>query len=971
MALHSTESTFRIPLIEGLKSILGEKYSILNEMSGTSGVSTRKQTDLIIIEEDKSFSDESGRICCYESDILCIIETKNTDKNVLDGIPQFWKYYKKKSNPRCVYYISTNYSSIITINPQDFLNQERKDFGSVSVQTAKDVGKYIGKIILEVKPLKELESKEIKEILDFNADDISRYLSKVDSDKLSTILDFYIFGFKTADDEKDASKKLLLVDEISENDFERYKYRVGTYVLITQIMFYHIFRDSDKKTDNDYDLPSLSDCEEIDEIHNCFQLILAINYEPIYKLDIIGLLSDDAFDSINFLVELLSIINYKIIIKYDLIGNLYHSLIPKGLRKTLAAYYTKYEIAKFLVELVFNNEPGKIMDPTCGSGTFLISAYQKLSELLPTKSHSEILEIIYGNDITSFAVLLATVNLALQNVIKSTHHCQISREDFFDLQNRAYSIDDYLKTKDVDFISVKETEKVSGYKLSKVKYVIGNPPFTRGERLPSAYSEKLRGHFETVGKKKFLYKNMPLHGYILLDLDRYLIKNGIFGFVLPLSTLYIDKLEKIRNFLISNYIIDYIITSEVEPFSENTGLKEILIIAKRRPNKSKKKKTYKTPKEYEIDFISLKTQITIRNFKTMSKLIKKTNDQTEKNLYRLRKVNSLDLFNSFSDDWTFFFESEEKLELYDILKENPRINNVWEIEDETIKAFRGYRQDVSAHWMVPNSEWNVNTEKDTLILSNKTNPKSKIKFSDDFYTLSIQSSQNYNYPIIDKDYGYIIKNNGLGGIVDKSLKKYIKYVKARVDEKHFNQFKQQLIKIGKKFNYSARIAFAHRFDLTTGSILCYFTEKTVSLNQNWFSISGLQEKDEKLYVAWFNSSLFLLSYIISRRQQRGPFGQTAVGQLRKFLVPTPGLFTDKEVDDIFNAFSDFCKSKLIDVAISDQIKLTITNKNERYKLDLKILEIIDKKRKDKGKILKKLYKLIDNEIELMKSQVST
>lgn len=817
-------------------------------------------------------------------------------------------------------------------------------------------------------PNKNLESEEeIKQVFNSIAEDVDKCVRKIKSEKLTLILDLYIFGFDKKDDSKKNKEKILLTDDIDIDEFERYKYRVGTFVLLTQIIFYSILQKFDReKASPVYNLPSLSSSLSINDIISYFKQDFSSNYESIFQLDILSLLIEeniDCYNSLKQLAELLSVINHDLIIKYDIIGKLYHSLIPFSLRKTIAAFYTKYPIARFVLEFVITKKVGAVMDPTCGSGTFLISAYQKMVELEPTVNHDVVLKNIYGNDITSFAVLLATVNLSLQDIDKATNHCFVSKGDIFDLRSRAYSIDDYLNEKETSTISLKESKNISGYKIPKISYLVGNPPFTRGERLPVSYTNKLRGYFEIIKKKDFLTKNMPLHGYILLDMERFLQKKGRVGLVLPLTTLYIQKLEKTRKFLLKNYRVEYIITSEVESFSEDTDQKEIILIAQR---------TVEEQLNYDIKFIILKQELTKNSFKTIAESIKSISQDVENASFSLKMVNSKKLLEDFNDDWTIFLEKGDMINSYNLIKNNDFIGYIKDIEVGGVEAFRGFRQDAAKYWMIPNSDWDISKiEPDYIEIVNTIDKETTLRIKSEFFITGLLSSEHYRRPIIESVNSFILKNNGQEQVRDVNLKKYCEYLKSRLKPKKYDQFFKQLIKIGKRFDYKGRIAFPHRFDVTSGSVLCFNGPDYINLSQNWFSIKGLKSDYEKLLVAWFNSSLFLLSYLISRRQQRGPFGQTAVGQLKKYLIPLPDSLSAQNIEEIYNAFKNLNTAPLLNFSIEEQIKLTKSNDNERRKLDLIFMKLLKIHNNDLDKqktFLIKLYILFENEIENMKKQ---
>jgi hypothetical protein len=72
----------------------------------------------------------------------------------------------------------------------------------------------------------------------------------------------------------------------------------------------------------------------------------------------------------------------------DLLKDLYHGLIPEAVRHALGEYYTPDWLAEHTIELAgFDGDPNKaILDPSCGSGTFLLMAIQKIRQWLSDRT---------------------------------------------------------------------------------------------------------------------------------------------------------------------------------------------------------------------------------------------------------------------------------------------------------------------------------------------------------------------------------------------------------------------------------------------------------------------------------------------------------------------------------------------------------------------------------------------------------
>jgi type I restriction-modification system DNA methylase subunit len=99
----------------------------------------------------------------------------------------------------------------------------------------------------------------------------------------------------------------------------------------------------------------------------------------------------------------------------DLIKNIYHYLLPQELRHSLGEYYTPDWLAEFLIEKlnIDFSKNNRFLDPTCGSGTFLSIAIDKIKTNNPSSKKeilNKILNSVVGIDLNPLAVISAKTN---------------------------------------------------------------------------------------------------------------------------------------------------------------------------------------------------------------------------------------------------------------------------------------------------------------------------------------------------------------------------------------------------------------------------------------------------------------------------------------------------------------------------------------------------------------------------------
>ena len=107
-------------------------------------------------------------------------------------------------------------------------------------------------------------------------------------------------------------------------------------------------------------------------------------------------------------------------VSYDIMKVLYESIIDQELRKQLGEYYTPDWLAEVIVEKTITDPLNKrVLDPSCGSGTFLFHAVKNLlrkaeqENLSISESLTILAKNIIGFDIHPVAVTLARVTYLL------------------------------------------------------------------------------------------------------------------------------------------------------------------------------------------------------------------------------------------------------------------------------------------------------------------------------------------------------------------------------------------------------------------------------------------------------------------------------------------------------------------------------------------------------------------------------
>ena len=183
--------------------------------------------------------------------------------------------------------------------------------------------------------------------------------------------------------------------------------------------------------------------------------------------------------------------------QFDLLGSVYQFLNSKMENLEKGSFYTGGEVARdFVSDLTFSDGE-LILDPACGSGSFLFRSSAPADQ-------------IYGVDADPLAIMIAKFNYFQK--FPNADYPNLFCEDFF------------------TWFSKNEDERFD--------YIIGNPPY--GANLDLA---KIPTQYIDSGES-FSY---------FIEFGFWLLKqNGVFRYLLPESILNVKRHTDVRNFILKN-----------------------------------------------------------------------------------------------------------------------------------------------------------------------------------------------------------------------------------------------------------------------------------------------------------------------------------------------------------------------------------------------------------------------------------
>ncbi|QEN03643.1 restriction endonuclease subunit M [Thiospirochaeta perfilievii] len=191
----------------------------------------------------------------------------------------------------------------------------------------------------------------------------------------------------------------------------------------------------------------------------------------------------------------------------DFLGIIYQSIMHEGEKSQLGSYYTPTSLVEQIVD--DNLLIGKVLDPCCGTGQFLLLMAKKIGD--PSR--------IWGADIDENAVNITRINLLLYYKDR-------------DFKPNIYHMNSLLDFKEKNF-----------------SFIATNPPW--GAKFSKIDLELLKEKYVSIQSKESF-------SYFIHFAINHLEIGGKYSFVLPESILYVKNHKDIRSYLLNNSCLDYI-----------------------------------------------------------------------------------------------------------------------------------------------------------------------------------------------------------------------------------------------------------------------------------------------------------------------------------------------------------------------------------------------------------------------------
>ncbi|OKY78698.1 MAG: Type I restriction-modification system methyltransferase and restriction endonuclease [Candidatus Methanohalarchaeum thermophilum] len=700
-----------------------------------------------------------------------------------------------------------------------------------------------------------------------------------------------------------------IIGSEQEDELKRDVRDAAAYLLVNQISFYRILSEEISG------LPRLNP-DGLDEpggLQKYFRVVQEdIDYSPVFAPEVA---TDFSKESIQLIKEVIKVIHgiSPEYIDHDVLGKVFHNLIPLSVRKKVAAYYTMNRPADLLTNLAINDADTTIMDPACGSGTFLVSSYKRKKNLLKKetsfneKDHTKFLEEdITGIDIMPFAAHLSTIHLTLQEPLKQSDIPKIGVEDSTKLSpgDTIPSLSKRSRSEEQGtFIGLSEEVEGVGkgdigldaepgqeIKLESVDLVVMNPPFTKQQSIANfskKYKDKLSNRLSSYSC--VIDKRMKFCYWFILLADKFLKDEGTIAAVLPVTFLRGYFARNLREWFLKNYKIKYTIIREKDPnFSEDTSFREVMIIAKK-----SKEKGYPA-------FISIKNlkEVSHTEIKDKRRELDPGDFRKLKNFNIIKRdQDNLDHNNMYKD---FAFKDPKITDLWESIKDNEKLKEIGSFpvqiahSNEPPKGNGNFKSLCINHPSdnLRRDHWVLKKEADDYI-------KARNRYSKDEFKIK----KKYLYPCFRR----ITARNKID---QSNLKEYVikekfndfNYFISLTDKKEINLDEwQKYLKDRRSY-----LCIATRFRVSSNktNIVSYYTKKPRTWSRAGISaIKNLTKQRSKISSLFINSCLGILQIILKRRETEGAWIALDKYSLKNFKTLNFLEITEKEtkkLEELFN-----------------------------------------------------------------------
>lgn len=471
-----------------------------------------------------------------------------------------------------------------------------------------------------------------------------------------------------------------------------------------------------------------------------FDQAKAIDYQAIFKsyfTDDINY-SDTTNNALYTLIRIFTEFDFRIL-PTEVIGNILENLVPREEKQKFGQYFTPETLANLVAFPAVQTNRDNLFDPTSGTGTFL-NAFYKIMTFHGNANHSDLLNHIWGNDVSHFPAILSVINLYKQNVAQTDNFPRVIRDDFFNL-----NVGD-----NVTFPDSRDYKKHIELPIPQFDGIASNFPFIQQEDIPNdILTDFFRGEFQAK-QQAFLKDNTfkinersDYFTYCVYNSIRFLRNNGVLSAITSNAWLGKEYGFQFKKFLLDNFHIKYIVKSNAEHWFTDSQVTTIYTVLQKGASDEPTKFVtidFKLKDRFKQDDIQAQIQ-QIEDFYTEI-----DNCDNERNSKWHKDSTFSDLYLNTQDSITVCIVSKQKLQDSITNKDNwakyfisanlfESFNNSLEqLFPNVIDVFRGERTGWNKMFVIPEREISASGIENEYLIPYVKSPTEleQIEFSDNY-----------------------------------------------------------------------------------------------------------------------------------------------------------------------------------------------------------------------------------------------
>ena len=681
------------------------------------------------------------------------------------------------------------------------------------------------------------------------------------------------------------------------------------YKLIGKILFYLTLSENLSGKVSKLELKSAKDTQK--QLKDFFNQAKKIDYQAVFENDFTDKISFNTnIDGV--LYKLISVFNefdFKVL-PTEVIGNILENLVPQEEKQKFGQYFTSETLANLVTFSAIKSRNDVVIDPTSGTGTFLNSFYKAL-QFFGNKTHQQILNQIWGNDISHFPATLSVINLYKQKVNDTANFPRVIRRDFFTIKpSQTIAIPDN-----------KDIAKINQIPIPKFDAVISNFPFIQQEDIQNDELNTLFQSEFAATQKAFLNgTKFDINGksdyyiYCFYNSLKFLKDYGVLAAITSNAWLGKNYGLQFKKFLLDNFHIKYLVKSNAEHWFKDSKVSTIFITLE--------KGATKKPTKFIIVNCKLEDYFksnSLQQYEDFYTEIENCNNPQNTNWKKdsqylnvfhksdgtlsVSSVEQTHLVNSIvsQENWATYFVSQNPLSIFEKKLINPYKEKLY----DSGRGTKTWKDDF--HIISEQQQKSLNIEKEFLL--------SALKNNDEFDGVILFKNKPKHFLFIcdkpinelkkkyPKAYAHIHKyesqTNNKGVPLPNSLGFRKPYWYTLKTEKEANVFVS--------INPSQKLFFA-------------FSKTSLYLNQRLVAIR-VDKKNLEIISALLNSIVSLLIVElngVSRNQ--GALDLNADFFKTKMKILDPSLLTDKQKANIISKFTILSKRQIQDFSTEYQNK---------------------------------------------------